>query len=173
MMLMYGNELYNFINRLKRHKNIYNIIDINKIKQNLYQITFTGNFEDSVRKIFFENKILTHSFIVEDGVEKFGIIVVNDETLKILRDTLLNSPRISILKINKQFINISDSLQILTPIEAEIISKAYKKGFFDNPRKISLTELAKEFGITKTTLNFHIRNALKKIISFYTYYNSQ
>jgi len=53
MMLMYGNELYNFINRLKRHKNIYNIIDINKIKQNLYQITFTGNFEDSVRKDFF------------------------------------------------------------------------------------------------------------------------
>lgn len=55
----------------------------------------------------------------------------------------------------------------LTEIERKILQTAYHKGFFNYPRGINLDNLAKEFNISKATVNIHLRNALRKIISSY------
>lgn len=55
----------------------------------------------------------------------------------------------------------------LTPRQLEVLLFAYKKGYFDTPRKISLTEMAGIMGIRATSLRDIIRRALKKVVRKY------
>jgi len=55
----------------------------------------------------------------------------------------------------------------LTPQEKRIVRVAYERGLFSVPRGVTLEELAREFGMTKNTLNYHIKNAVRKILRKY------
>ena len=55
----------------------------------------------------------------------------------------------------------------LTPRQLEVLLFAYKKGYFDTPRKISLSEMASMMGIRATSLRDIIRRAIKKIVRKY------
>jgi predicted DNA binding protein len=55
----------------------------------------------------------------------------------------------------------------LTPRQLEVLLFAYKKGYLDTPRKISLSEMASMMGIRATSLRDIIRRAIKKIIRKY------
>lgn len=54
--------------------------------------------------------------------------------------------------------------EALTSRQEEIIRVAYEKGYFDYPKKISLRELARQFGISISTLSEVLRTGQKKII---------
>jgi len=166
-VLAYGNEINDLINKLKKHRNIYKVTKIDKVRKNLYVISFIGGFENSVRKILWENKIVAQSLLVEDGIEKFMVFLDDYKIMEKIKEDLERNPQISIDRMKIRNINFSDFIRILTPLESEIILTAYKKGFFENPRRISLTELSSEFYMSKAALNYHIRNAIKKIITFY------
>lgn len=53
----------------------------------------------------------------------------------------------------------------LTPRQHQIILKALDKGYFDYPRRMDLSTLAKELGITKSTLLEILRRAEKKALT--------
>jgi len=53
----------------------------------------------------------------------------------------------------------------LTSKEKRILLDLVMDGFYDWPRKNSLGELAGRYGISKSTLAYHVRNAEKKIIT--------
>lgn len=53
----------------------------------------------------------------------------------------------------------------LTPRQHQIILSALDKGYFDYPRRIDLSHLAKELGITKSTLLEILRRAEKKALT--------
>ncbi len=55
----------------------------------------------------------------------------------------------------------------LTQRQLEVLLFAYKKGYFDTPRKISLAEMAEMMGIRATSLRDIIRRALKKVVRKY------
>lgn len=55
----------------------------------------------------------------------------------------------------------------LTPRQLEVLLFAYKKGYFDTPRKTSLAEMAEIMGIRATSLRDIIRRAIKKIVKKY------
>lgn len=55
----------------------------------------------------------------------------------------------------------------LTPRQLEILILAYRKGYFDTPRRISLAEMAETLGVKATSLRDVIRRALKKIVRKY------
>jgi len=55
----------------------------------------------------------------------------------------------------------------LTPRQLEVLLFAYKKGYFDTPRRISLAEMASMMGIRATSLRDILRRALKKIVRKY------
>ncbi|MGC8987777.1 helix-turn-helix domain-containing protein [Infirmifilum sp.] len=61
-------------------------------------------------------------------------------------------------------IAISD---ILTPQQRNILKKAYTLGYYDWPRKISLSELAEEFEISKATLSEHLRRGEQKLFRLF------
>ena len=55
----------------------------------------------------------------------------------------------------------------LTEKQFEALTLAYKRGLFDKRRKVSMTELAKELGVTPSTYSELLRKALKKVVKHY------
>ncbi len=55
----------------------------------------------------------------------------------------------------------------LTPREYEILRAAFEMGFFDDPRRITLTDLAATFGVSKSTASEILRRAVKKVVRDY------
>ncbi len=56
---------------------------------------------------------------------------------------------------------------MLTPKEIEVLYQAFFKGYYSQPRKITLSKLAEELGLSKSTLNEILRSAERKIITAY------
>ncbi|WP_048085544.1 helix-turn-helix domain-containing protein [Archaeoglobus veneficus] len=51
--------------------------------------------------------------------------------------------------------------------EYEILKLAFEMGFFENPRRVKLEDIAKRLGISKSTASDLIRRALKKVVRMY------
>jgi len=47
--------------------------------------------------------------------------------------------------------------------EAEVLEKAYELGYFNWPKDISLSELAKVLGVSKATLTQELRSIVRKL----------
>ncbi len=59
---------------------------------------------------------------------------------------------------------IGEILRSLSMKQKKVLICAYKRGYFEWPRKTSVNELAKSFGIAKSTCLHHLRTAELKII---------
>ncbi len=51
--------------------------------------------------------------------------------------------------------------------QREVLKLAYKMGYFDPDRKITLTELAERIGVKAPTLEEILRRALRKAVKYY------
>ncbi|AGT35726.1 hypothetical protein N186_06940 [Thermofilum adornatum] len=111
-------------------------------------------------------------YLIRNGVRKFYLI--SEEDPKVITEKL--AKRGDILRFQTSYIceAINDSYKLilqadifskLTPLQREVISRAVIRGYFDWPRKFSLTDLAKELGVSKATLAEHIRRSEAKILS--------
>ena len=56
---------------------------------------------------------------------------------------------------------------LLTDRQQSVISLAYKLGFFEYPKKVNLTQLAKKLGVSKSTLSEIMRTGEAKILHAY------
>ncbi len=80
-----------------------------------------------------------------------------DRLLTVLEEKHVHAELKSIQKIQ------SNQIQgTLTPRQAEILEVALKLGYFEFPRKITLTDLAKRVGIAKSTLSEIVRRISQK-----------
>jgi len=52
----------------------------------------------------------------------------------------------------------------LTSNELNVLRSAYNAGYFECPRKADLNDLSKSLGLSKVTVDIHIRKAVKKIV---------
>lgn len=52
----------------------------------------------------------------------------------------------------------------LTDRQTEVLSTAYRRGFFDQPKGVSGDELADQFDISRSTLHQHLRTAERKLL---------
>lgn len=52
----------------------------------------------------------------------------------------------------------------LTMSELSVLKSAYDAGFFECPRKTNLNDLSESLGLSKVTVDIHIRKAVKKIV---------
>ncbi|WP_225807710.1 helix-turn-helix domain-containing protein [Thermococcus bergensis] len=52
----------------------------------------------------------------------------------------------------------------LTDKQLEVLLFAYKSGYFDSPRRVTLRELAQILGLSPSTVKEHLREAEKKIL---------
>ncbi|WP_010478849.1 helix-turn-helix domain-containing protein [Thermococcus zilligii] len=52
----------------------------------------------------------------------------------------------------------------LTGRQFEVLLLAYKSGYFDNPRRVTLREFSQMLGLSPSTVKEHLRKALRKIL---------
>lgn len=107
--------------------------------------------------------------ISESGAITLSSRAVNDNT--VIYRVLVKSKG-SLEKITKDLkakgfnpvVTLHEMPKELTAREREIIYEVYAHGFFDQMRKASLTEIAKNLGISTATLSESLRRTLRKIV---------
>jgi len=76
--------------------------------------------------------------------------------------TLLEEKHVEVALKSIQKIQNNQVQGTLTPRQAEILELALKLGYFEFPRKITLTELARRVGVAKSTLSEIVRRISQK-----------
>jgi hypothetical protein len=84
-----------------------------------------------------------HTFVSDAGEKRWGL---------------------EILSVSEYNPSVAGIFDVLTPKQKEILLEAYRRGFFDHPRRINAGELAEEMGMHKTTLLEHIHKAESRLI---------
>lgn len=92
------------------------------------------------------------------------LVLTNTEELKIILSELYQKrfyiKVVKLFRLNEYFVSLTDK-------QVAILLTAYREGFFDYPKSISLSELSKILGRSVSTINEHIKKSLRKIIQQY------
>ncbi len=105
------------------------------------------------RKIKYENGIVTWDMIGSKENIKLALNLLKNNNIKFEIRNVYNYKSI---KTNNLTLN-----------QEKVLSIAYKLGYFDFPRKISLSDLAKILNLSPSTLDEKIRKAVKKVLDEY------
>ncbi len=98
-----------------------------------------------------------------DGSIEWRLIVTSGQHLKTMIDRLkANGCEVKLKKISG--VNMEE---FLTEREDEILYIAYKKGYFDYPKKVGIRELSKVFEISPSTLSESLRRGQRKVMEKY------
>ncbi|WP_290596040.1 MULTISPECIES: helix-turn-helix domain-containing protein [unclassified Archaeoglobus] len=75
------------------------------------------------------------------------------------------------LKLNYEIISKTMFFEenVLTHKELEALRLALEYGYFENPKKVKLKELAKILGVSEATASVLIRKAMKKVAEYFIY----
>lgn len=91
---------------------------------------------------------------VTERLEPFGAVTVERVTADYRRD---------IVPSHTEWRAI---LETMPPRRRELVDAAVRCGFFEEPRRISLSELAEREGVTPSTASAHLRKAQKDVFEF-------
>ncbi len=170
-----SNVIKSFIRRLKYLGNIVDVVSVNKVNNHNYELAFLGDIKGMLKYLMLERGGIVVSSYVGNGVKDFTAYFFTKDVTELevslyeLKSELNNYGKVltfNVTKISKAPI-FTSPIYGLTDIERRVLQMAYRMGFFDYPRGVSLDDLAKVFNISKATVNIHLRNALRKIISSY------
>jgi predicted DNA binding protein len=103
---------------------------------------------------------------VREGYAYWRLISSRESIDKLL--TLFDERKIDykLLRIGTAPYDLEDDKYKLNLEESEILDRAINTGFFEVPRKISLEELAKQLGKSKSALSVMLRKIIKKKVLF-------
>lgn len=113
--------------------------------------------------------------IIQDGWMTVGIVTAADlEVSQVIRAATesfrragLNMKLLRWAEYRPEDHPIGDYEEKLTPKQAEIVKMGLAMGFYDNPRRCKLEDLAGVFGISKAAAHNRLKAAEKKILSGY------
>ncbi len=99
---------------------------------------------------------------VREGYAYWRLIATRERIDQLLTLFERKGINFTLLKIGNSPYDIDDNANKLSFKESKILEKAINSGFFDIPRKISLENLAKELGKSKSALSVMLRKIIKK-----------
>ena len=164
-----------FIRRFKYLGNIIDVVSISKVNNRIYEVVFLGDIKGMLKYLILEHGGIVVSSYVGNGIKDFTAFFFTkninelETSLSKLHNELNNYGKVltfNITNIPRTAI-FTSPIYGLTDIERRILQAAYHRGFFSYPKGVNLNDLAREFNISKATMDIHLRNALKKIISSY------
>lgn len=123
-----------------------------------YKYLGTINVNGKVEKIL-SNYIIMNGTISQDGF--YWTVVISDysELKKMLREFLEAKINVKVIKVVKL-----KSQDILTARQEQILKIALEAGYFDYPKKITISELAEKLNMSVSTLSEILRRAEKNVI---------
>lgn len=164
-------NILNFIDKIKRYKNVFKVAILDKYRDKSGQGRNIITIEDyrlSIRKLVDEKMGFFTSTRAFGNTEYYTIFFpfAKYKTILDLREELRDEGNILSFKI---FRNAELPLNVnpyLTRREVEALRNGWRGGYFNYPKGIKLEKLSSELGITRSTLNFHIRNGVRKSIKY-------
>ncbi|MEM0294434.1 MAG: helix-turn-helix domain-containing protein [Saccharolobus sp.] len=167
-------ELTDFIYSInRRHKENIKVVNVDRQKASKSALLYYfKHFSNSVTSIMLKNNVLITRLTISNGIEDWNTYFFGDkeeilsnfiEELKQVNTKVedISVDRAKLDDMKKELILLNS----LTPTERQMLYTAVKLGFFEYPKKIKLEELASLFGVTKVTLDRHLRNGIKKILT--------
>ena len=143
--------------------NYYGECSISKVGKNQYLATVMNNNCALARVVSESGVFLTSAKPITDDLIEWAILAPNAAYIKnfIKRVTSLG------YTINRKCITDPKVNLKLTPKQEEIMQYAVKNGYYEIPKRITIDDICKEFGCSKSTLSVIMRTAEKKIIENY------
>jgi hypothetical protein len=130
-----------------------------------YTCLVKGTFSNEISRFIRTYDLkLEYPIIFQDGVCTFGMVGTPDELNAIVNAARENGWGFEILSVQSYDPHISSAFNTLTAKQKEILTGAYRNGYFDHPRKIDAGKLAEKMGMHKTTLLEHVHKAEKRLI---------
>ncbi len=168
----YGSYVKELINKIKNHGSTI-VKVINVIPGGEYTDTIMyGDYNKSIKSIFVNNMFIITYSSFRYGLEYYTAVLppiktsVN-KTLSELKSLLKEKADVISFKHEKARQLSTKIIAELTPMERDVINTAYELGFFNYPRGANLDDIAKELKLSKATVDYHLRNAIRKIIYNY------
>jgi len=103
---------------------------------------------------------LLHARTIEEGKVEWKVTASENRSLAALIDKLKEYG----CEVRINSITRSTAHDIVTRRQEEIVKTAYERGYYDYPRRITIRELAKIFGISPSTLSEILQRAERNII---------
>ncbi|ABW02429.1 helix-turn-helix domain-containing protein [Caldivirga maquilingensis] len=168
----YGSYVKELINRIRNHgSTIVKVINVIPNREYTDAVMY-GDYSKSVKSIFVNNMFIISYSSFKYGLEYYTAILppikasVN-KTLSELKSQLKEKADVISFKQERAKQLPVKIITELTPMERDVINTAYELGFFNYPRGANLDDVAKELKLSKATVDYHLRNAIRKIISSY------
>ena len=160
-------EYYNY---LKRHKKV---VKVEQYKNLIFTLAKHKQGKVTYEKVYDPTLIYpTPAFLDKDGFELWEIACWDRKPLEELIKavpkvkTTTYFEVISFIKRTLHDIYLLKLLPKLSPKQREAIEFAYKRGYYEYPKKIGLDQLSKLMGIGKSTFQEHLKKAEGKLIPY-------
>ncbi|HEV2165940.1 MAG TPA: helix-turn-helix domain-containing protein [Thermoplasmata archaeon] len=101
-------------------------------------------------------------FPVHRGVATWTVVGPADKVHVLLRRLAGRAPAVRLVAI--RYGPVRDGLALLTLRQQEILDRAMEEGYFEVPRRISLTRLAPQLGVAASTLSVTLAVIERKIV---------
>ncbi len=145
-----------------------NVTDVEVIaaaeESGLYRVIYRGDpFTPLLRKL----KLLRHLPIpIQQGVATWTVVGPEPKVRQLLKELESIAPDARVESVRRG--PLSQGACSLTPRQHEILRRALAEGYFDVPRRVSLTELALMIGVAISTLSVTLAIIEKKILEPYS-----
>lgn len=128
--------------------------------QEVYRVVSAGRtFLPLLKRL----KLIRHfPFPIQDGVAHWTIVGPEERVRALLERLRASAVRYELVSVRKG--PLSRLPSSLTPRQREILTRAVGEGYFDVPRRISLTQLAPRIGVAVSTLSVMLALIEKKIV---------
>lgn len=162
-------DLDGFVRRIKTYNNVFKVkvLNINnKHRNQTIDILTVEDYAKSIRKLINDNIGFFTSTISQRNLEEYEVIfpMGGKNLFREIKQKLYEVGDIKyfeVTSINEPTYSFDPSL---TDRERDSIQLAWHRGFFNYPKGVKLDEMAKILNIKKSTLDFHIREAIRKSI---------
>lgn len=156
-----------FVRAFKSHNSVFEVNDIEEIdrRRNIYVLTFRERYDNMIMGIINNYDIFYLKDLITKGREKILLVLPSEEVYD-FKGELSSIGELHYFKEKRvSFSDIFSPEFDLTNQERRIILEAIRRGYYDFPRKITLSELGKAIGVSKPTLEEYIRKTERKIMS--------
>ncbi|MFX0057557.1 MAG: helix-turn-helix domain-containing protein [Candidatus Hodarchaeota archaeon] len=150
------------IEEIKKHKSVF---EFNLIEKELNRAKFNVKTKNPhlLFKLIECGVLINYPVKVKEKVAEWNLIATRERINNLFNCFEDNEIKFSLIRIGNSFSNEEDKNKIDLE-EKKILKTAINLGFFDVPRKISLEELAKNLGLSKSWTSEKLRKIINKRI---------
>jgi len=162
---------------LQDHRNMQECTLLSK-RDNVARISTVMEQTNAMKTIQRNDGYITGPFQIEDGREKWHVgfdeAATADATLSELerhnefnvetRDEFETATLFDLLENSNRIRHLLDRCRSLTDTEEETLTIATSKGYYQTPRKTSLSDLADELDVSKTAVSMNLRRGERKVL---------